>query len=326
MSKKYSIASYVNNKLKDEENDNKELKTANDNKTNNNNNDIKNKSLDDVLLDLKDIETKYSTKDYIDAPSELELSKIEVPNKTDEDLLTEAKNSLINKYNSNKKQTEQSFEDKINFLVEQQEQLKNSASEKENKINEYYNNISQETEDQALKRGLARSSIIINQLAGLNKNKATELINTMNELQSSLNNNYSEIENLNNEKIKALDNLDLQYAIDLEEKLNKVKDDYQKSVNEAVNFNNNVEKLQAEYKLDFDKQKLDKQERINKLEKTYHSDYIETITKDAQYNYLKEYFDSLDKDYALNLFLTNKELIDILGNNYSKMYKYLTNK
>ena len=51
-----------------------------------------------------------------------------------------------------------------------------------------------------------------------------------------------------------------------------------------------VEKLKAEYKLDLDKQKLDKHEKINQLEKNYHSNYIENITKEAQYEYLKNYF------------------------------------
>ena len=84
--------------------------------------------------------------------------------------------------------------------------------------------------------------------------------------------------------------------------------------------------MKAEYKLDLDKQKTDKQESITKLESEYKTNYTEKAIKQAQFEYLKNYFDSLDKEYAISLFLTNKDLKDILEDNYSKMYKYLTNK
>ena len=56
------------------------------------------------------------------------------------------------------------------------------------------------------------------------------------------------------EKETALNNLDIEYAIELDNGIIKIKDDYQKAQKEAIEFNNNVEKLKAQYKLDKEKQ------------------------------------------------------------------------
>ena len=340
MSYKYNISSIINKALKNDEEDKDKTKkslnqdenkvyTKEKNFSQNNqeeNNSLKEKTLDEVLEDLKGIETNYSTNDYVDAPSNLEIDKIQVPNKTEDELVKIAKDSLDKKYNTSKASTNKNFERKINDLLLQQDDYKTSTENKKNNIDEYYNEAIKNTENQALKRGLARSSIIINQISNLNGEKANALTNTMKDLENSLINNQKEITSLNQERDLALENLDIEYLIELDQKLEEVKSDYNKSVQDAIEFNNNVEKLKAEYQLDLDKQKLDKQETITKLEDEYGVNYTTIKTNEAKFNYLKTYFDTLDKDYAINLFLTNKDLKSVLGDNYSKMYKYLKNR
>ena len=151
-------------------------------------------------------------------------------------------------------------------------------------------------------------------------------MNVMNNLQTNILENQNQIKQLENERDSALNSLDISYAIELDEKLNSLKSDYEEKVKEAIDFNNKVEKLKAEYKIDLDKQKIDRLETVSKLGKDNKFDYTQNKIKEAQFEYLKNYFDSLNKDYAINLFLTNKELLSILGDNYSKMYNYLKNK
>lgn len=331
MSTKYNISSLINKKQFLEKDDEKEkaenkIKTLSTDNNTSESDDLKNKSLNEVFEDLDKIKNEYSSKDKVEAPNELILSSVEVPNKTEEELFELAKNSLSKKYDSDKNNITNSFENKINDIIVEKEKYKIDKEEKDKAIETFYDKAVNETEEQALKRGLARSSIVIEQIAGLNSEKAHELMNTMEELQTKLSNNTKEITRIEQEREEALNNLNIEYAIDLNEQLEKIINDYNKSVQEAINFNNNVEKLKAEYKLDLDKQKLNKQNTITKLEHEYKIDYVTEQIKNAQFEYLKNYFDSLNKDYALDLFLTNKDIKTVLGDNYSKMYKHLTNK
>ena len=93
----YNISDAILKKTKneDEEKDDNVTKTEN----------LKNKSLNEVLFDLDQIKSQYSSKDYVDAPDTLELDKINKPNKSDEDLLNIAKSSLEKKYSANKENT-----------------------------------------------------------------------------------------------------------------------------------------------------------------------------------------------------------------------------
>jgi len=343
LASKYNISSKVNSKLKtieEEKKDEIEKLTTDQSSKNetsqpktflattsdNNEEELKNKSVEEVIEDLKNIENSYKNNNYIDAPDELELSYVEVPNKSEDELIKVAKDSLEHKYNSQKENTTKNFEKEIDNLLASRETYQKNADEQSRKISEIYNENVKETEEQALKRGLARSSIIINQISEINADKANQLVNVLNTLQDNINSNQSKIDELNYEKNLALTNLDIEYAIELEEKIQKTLEDYNKARQDAIDFNNSVSKLQAEYKLDLDKQKLDKQETLTKLESEYGVNYTKNKIKTDQYNFLKKYFDSLDKDYALSLFLTNKEFKNILQTKYTDMYEYLKSR
>ena len=59
---------------------------------------LKDKSANEVINDLKEIERKGAQGDNLDAPESLNLQKVEFEEKTDEDINELAKNSLESKY------------------------------------------------------------------------------------------------------------------------------------------------------------------------------------------------------------------------------------
>ncbi len=289
-------------------------------------NSIKEKSLNEVLDDLNEMKKSYASKDHIDAPSSLGLEEVKVNEKSDDDFSALAKQSLDVKYDTKKQNTKQSFESKISEILKNNETLYKNNDDSVNKVNDYYDTSRKETENQALKRGLARSSIVISEISKIEGDRAKELSDILDNLQSNIYQNENKINSLSNEMENALGNLDIEYAIELSEKINSLKDEYEKEKQEAIKFNNNVKKLEAEYKLDLDKQKQDKQKQALSLEEKYGVDFYKLELAEKQYDYLKNYFDSLDPKYALSLFLTNKELKTVLGDNYAKMYKYLNTR
>lgn len=290
------------------------------------NDETKSLSTKEALDGAKKIKEEYESGAVIDAPSSLGLEKIEVINKSDNDIVSEAKKSLEGKYNASKDKTNESFSNKINSIIESNKNLISGSEEDKQSINLLYDKSIKETENQALKRGLARSSIIISEISSLEGSRANELSKILTNLETNLKSNEEQIKQLSEQKDKALETLDLESAIELDSEITKLTEKYQKAREDAIKFNNNVEKLEAEYKLDLDKQKQSKLKENLALEKQYGVNYQELEMKQKQFDYLKNYLDTLDRDYALNLLLTNKEFKQILGNKYSNMYKYISEK
>ena len=325
MSNKYLNEKVISDKLEEEEKKKESVKKEEQNNTESKPDNF-DKSLEEVIYDVKNIGRELSQNIDIDAPESLGLEKIDVPTKTDDELESLAKSSLDKKYGTKKDNTNNSFEKEIEKIFSSKEELKNNASKKQEEISSIYNKSIKETEEQMLRRGLARSSIVIGELSSLEAGKANELASILNNLEENLTKAEENIANLEKEKEEALSSLDIEYALDLEKELEKVKSDYNKTRNEAISFNNNIEKLEAEYKLKLDKQKLEKQKELNELKQNGGIDYKGVEIREKQFEYLKNYFSSLEPEYAFNLFLTNKELQPILLDRYTEMYSYLKSR
>lgn len=308
----------------DDKNDQNTNITTNDQDLSESNNQIKNKSIEEITQDLLNIKTQEPS--IIDAPESLNLSKVEVPSKPDDELIKTAKESLNQKYSTKKQQNIENFESKINKLLNSSENTKNEAKKRMEEINNTFSESKNETKEQSIKRGLVRSSIIIGKLQNLDNEQTSKLSDTLNDLQKNLEASEIEINKLSKEKDDALNNLDIQYAIELDENLNKIKNEYLKEQQKAIDFNNKVDEMEAEYKLKLDQQKLKREKELLELGEDQLERARDIEIKKAQFDYLKSYLDSLNKDYALNILLTNKDFKHILGERYYELYTYLNNK
>lgn len=288
--------------------------------------EIKDLSADQALNKVYEIEQKYLSGDYIDLPDSLGLEKVEVPNKTKEEISNQAKNEITSKYDLTKEKSNQSFQNKIDDIIKSNQSLISKNQENKNQINSYYDASKKETENQALKRGLARSSIIIGELASLEGSRANELANLLNSFQTTLDANQKKIEEYQAQKQQAIEELDIKQALEIEQKISDLTDEYNKARQDAISFNNNVQKLETEYEFEKQARKQELQHEALKIDSTYKKNYIEQEMRQKQYDFLKEYFDSLEPSYALNLLLTNKSFKDILGNRYPLLYQHIAER
>lgn len=289
-------------------------------------NETKNLTANEAIEKAREIETNYKSGNYLDAPSSLNLERISVPEMTEEEISNKAKNEVSDKYSSSKEKSNQSFQNKIDEVIESNKNLYLTNQENQEKINSYYDSSKKETENQALKRGLARSSIIIGELATIEGSRANELSKLLESFQTTLNQNQEKIQTYQTQKEQAIEELNIKEALEIEEKISALTEEYEKAKKDAIEFNNNIEKIEAEYKLDYEKQKLQTKQDALKLDKTYNKNYIENEMKQKQYDYLESYLDSLEPSEALNILLTNKEFKSILQENYSKLYRHIANK
>lgn len=328
----------INEKLKDKEKnkenvEKKPLETSEKSQDKNvktfsqeSSNGMKKLTVSEAIEKANEIADKYKKGDYLNAPDSLGLEKVDVPNKSKEDIEKQANELVSDKYETSKEKSNSSFDNKIDEILKSNQNLLAKNEQNKKDINAYYDSSKKETENQALKRGLARSSIVIGELATIENSRANELANLLSTFQNKLDENEIQIQKYANEKEQAIEELDIKKALEIEQKISSISEEYEKTKKDAISFNNNVEKLEAEYKLSLEKQKQEKQREALKMQKTYGTNYLEEEMKQKQYDFLKNYLDSLEPSYALSILLTNKEFKSMLQDKYTKLYKYIADK
>ena len=165
---------------------------------------------------VEKIEEKYDFKPQLDtSEKELNLTPKNYINKTKEELEKQAQDNLKYAKQAEKESIEKNFENSLQSLSEKQESKRKTAQEEKQNVANYYANAMQNAENDALKRGIQRSSIVINNLNAFENSKIEQLMQIDRELNGEINKIASEIDKLTTEKEKAISDLDIEYAFKL---------------------------------------------------------------------------------------------------------------
>lgn len=286
---------------------------------------------DNVLNDLKtqidSIDTKYDifpTKGE-KANEELTLERKETISKTDEELKAQAEKLLADYAQAQTDAINNSADQKISNFDNKQKILRSQSENDKAKLQDYYNTYKRNAENDALKRGLQRSSIVINNLNAFDKELVEKLIDIDKKLGENISSINDQINALNEERQKALDEFNITYAVKVNDKMNALKEDLQEKNDEILEYNNKIAKIEAEYKVNTQKrnQQIDS-DYLDQIYKYFNNQ--DTINANKQKEYesaVNKYLDSLSKDDALSELANNAFIRDILGTSLS-YYIYKT--
>ena len=263
--------------------------------------------------------------DFYDVPESLGLQTKDVPEYDEDKVRDEIVKDLNNKKDDNINKITTNYDSEVGLLKDKKETLTDEKIENQKIINEIYDNESLKLESQAIKRGLARSSIILGQLANVENNRAIELSDNLNALNSGIAEIESEMADLIKNRDRALENLDIEYAEELENKLQESKNEYKKAVDEVIEFNNQVKKLESEYKMDYENNKLKWKEGVLDLTQYGYDEFRKRI-QNAKYDYMISYLSQFPKSEAISILVSNTNFKDLLGGDYSKVYEYLLSR
>jgi len=303
---------------------------TNSNQINNNNDNAKNIKInatpdDDPEEKLKELNDKYELLDFYDAPDSLGLETKVMPEYDEEKIHNEINEKHDNEYKSKVDRTQTKYDEDIKELIDLGEDKKVDFNQSKNQINDLYDNEIFNLENQAIKRGLSRSSIVIGELSKIENDRANALYSEY----KKLNNDLIEIENKivakNTELDSALESLEIEKAEKIDAEIAKVYEDYKNAANEVIEFNNKVKKLEAEYKLDYEKAKAEHKEQILELTKYGYDEYRKRLEL-SKYNYMVSYLSQFSKNQAYEIFFSNNNFKELLGSNYSKVVDYLYNR
>lgn len=296
----------------------------------NSSNEIKNNitSVEDLTTKLKDIEKEYENKtdsDFIPdeykikLPESLNQEKMDVPEVNKEEILNETTKEETLKTKAEKEKVEADINSEVDKLLSMISGTKNKASETKSEINKVYDDYKLAQENDTLKRGLARSSVAVLALDGIEKERAAQLSSHAKEVASEITEMEKEISSLQTKLNKSLENLDLELSININNKMAEKIEVLEKKRQEAIEFNNNIEKLEADYQA----KRLSYADEAKELEEFLKEKYegVAKAKKTEEMSALAyDYFSGLDKTVALREIIKTPELVTLLGDGYYDLY------
>lgn len=252
---------------------------------------------------------------------ELGLTKKEMPTTTEEEIRSAAEAEA----NANKQQKQQDiqsdYDSNTKMVDYQKKALEQKVQSAQSETNIAYNEARTKAENDALRRGLARSSAVLFALADIEKSRAHDLASQQQTLNDNLQKLEDQLQLLESKKNAALANLDIQAAVEAQKNIDKRLAELKKQQDEVLEYNNKVQELEAKYKL----QLAEKQKKLAAEAAEETAAKNETIKKNkesAQLALLVNYFSKFDKKTALNEITKNTDLANLVGvDTYYRLYK-----
>lgn len=183
----------------------------------------------------------------------LNLEELKYTPETDAELSKKAENSLKDYYLKAINEINDEVTRAQKDLDEYKSGLSAAAQQQKEYLDNAYTEAKKNVSDDALKRGLARSSIVVNKISALEDSKASEVSGVAAQLFDSVAKIDYDLAALESQREKALADFDISYAAKLENEIDELKEARQARYDEVVKYNNDLKKEQAKYELDYAK-------------------------------------------------------------------------
>lgn len=301
----------VNNYTIDDEVTKKVLKTYSSNQ--------KNSNIDELISKINQVDESFAITDIpeYEAP---QFEKLENINISDEEIKEQAENSLYDYKQSSLKKIEDEISEKESTLNQNLEDLNTNVTNSKQTLEAYYDDKREDTSNDALKRGLSRSSIVINQLDAFNKDEIATYNQIEKEYQENLNSINFELNSLNLQKQQALDDFDIAYAVKLNEQISALNNELLEKQAEITKYNNEIVKQEEDYKQkynelvnDIKNKNIDTDAKLIDLTAKYGEKVIENYRKSKVNSLVDTYFRDMEKEDIINELNNNESLRIALG-------------
>ena len=255
------------------------------------------------------------TPDRPQLPDVPEYERLEKDERTDDELKKSAEDELA----YFKEQGEKGINEKIaaeeKGYRSDMESAQKTHDEAMAQTKDAYSSAKQSTDNDMLKRGLARSSIAANKKAALEAGEAEATAKLASALSDKLQQLNEQIDSLAAKREEALSDFNLAYAAKLTERINALKAERDKKTEDAIKYNNSL--TEKEHNAEVDKamkesdlygEALDQKKKENDLGVS--EDY-KTI-----YNAIVSELRKINMNDARDIVLNNPDIRDNVGNYY----------
>lgn len=205
----------------------------------------KKQQLNDQLEYLSKL-ASYSIDDEV--KKRLNLEYLDKDDTTDEQIKAKVEEKSEYEKAEKTKQLTDAATEKIAEQNKKAEDEKVAVEVDKQAIDDAYEEAKQSANNQAIKRGIGRSSIIFNMLKDYDIQKLNAISQRENSSKQELEQIDGEIKSLNEDLKKALSALDMQTAIEINDKIEKLKSERDKKNTEVIKHNNDVNERLAKYR------------------------------------------------------------------------------
>lgn len=199
---------------------------------------------------MKEQEKLYGAPEKPKLPDVPDYDKIDYKPPTDEELKKQAEAGLKEQEILGKNSIEKEIEELNKKYNKDKDTLASSKEQKSVETVKAYEDAAESTDNDVLKRGIARSSIAANQKSELEKSKAETLSRISDKYLGEISSIDSEINGLGAKREKALNDFNIAYAAKLTEKINELTGTREKKIEDALKYNNTITEKQSDAEID----------------------------------------------------------------------------
>lgn len=291
--------------------------------------DKEKKELDDLAGTINKINNSFGLIDIPDY-NPPEFSKMDSISKSNEEISAEAKNSLEEYRKSALEDIDSSINAKKSSLENSKSSLKSSKDDAISRVSAAYSKSRDLASNDALKRGLARSSIVVSVLDAFSKDELDTISRIEKDYADNLNAINFELNALGLQREQAIKDFDVAYAVKLNDKINSLANEYQKKEQEIIKYNNEIAEKEKEYQDSYNKlvadikeKNIDSATKQSELVSKYGTKAISNYTKNQVFAVLDNYLSTKDRNDRIAI-LTSDAIKNALGSNYEEAYsKYI---
>ncbi|NLZ25421.1 MAG: hypothetical protein GX891_03070 [Clostridiales bacterium] len=286
------------------------------------------KELEDEYL--KSVNEKQMQKVAELFPETLGLEKKQYQPKSDEELRAQAEAELKSSLEENKQKIIADILSRQESLDESANKLKGEKEEGLKQIEELYDNLKKKAQNEALKRGLARSSIIMGQISDYDEKGMKNMAEIEAKYIEAINGINKEISKLEADKEIALGNLDLKYASDLAKRIAELEKEREQTILQYEKYNSEIAEKERKYLLSRDEEiakylkgKEAAENELRKERQKYDSEL--NYDDEKQRNYAERYsialsyYMTLSPDIAADALEASPNMRYYLGAYYDKL-------
>jgi hypothetical protein len=290
----------------------------------------KKKTANDLLNSINEINNKFNPSTNVETLNNVQLERLNFNKKSNEEIESQAKNMLADFKNAGIKKIEDNNVSKQNELLNNKKDVEQKTIENKNQVSNYYEEAKNDASDEALKRGLSRSSIVINQLNAYDNNAIEEYKKLDKDLTNKTDAINFELNALNGQLQDALNDFNISYAVKLQEKINGLNEELKKEEEEILKYNNEIAIKEAQFNNDLTKLQKeledsdwDKNIDLVDIYGKYGSNVVSKIKQENILSATKQYLNGLSKQEALEI-INDKDIKLALGSLYDILLKEYT--
>ena len=243
----------------------------------------------------------------INSIPEINVTLKEYEPKTDEQLKVMATNKTQDEYEAKSNALKSQNEQTLKTLTDTKKQVEDSAYAQKNNVAEYYDNATETLSNNAVKRGLQRSSIIAEQLKSLTDSEIESLLKIDADLNADLKTINEKITKANTDYKNAVADLDVKRAVEVSAVIEELKLQEQDKMREIEEFN--VKAL----------------ETMNKSNAVLNTEKKTELLKNRRnlINTVLNYYYALPKTERYEQFLKDSEVLELLGDDVNYVASFL---